>query len=128
MAELFYKASLDFNIAGKIIVTNTSLPFWTYFAPSASLAPGHNYPSNSSPFKVAIGALEGWADAFMRRVKFHKPADGRFSEQYARANGEVTGARDLTWSYASVITASMARAKLINNASYATDLANLGFV
>lgn len=128
MAELFYKATLDFNTAGKIVVTNTSLPFWTYFAPSAGLANGHNYPSHSSPFIAAIGALEGWADAFMRRVKFHKPADGRFAEEYDRKNGELRGAADLTWSYASIITASMARAKLMNDTTYATNLANLGFV
>jgi glucoamylase len=128
MAELFYKATLDFNTAGEIVVTNTSLPFWTYFAPSAALAVGHNYPSNSSPFIAAIGALEGWADAFMRRIKFHKPADDRFAEEYDRTDGEVRGAADLTWSYASIITASMARAKLMNDTTYVTNLADLGFV
>lgn len=127
MGELFYKASFDFNTAGQIVVTNTSLPFWTYFAPSAALAAGQTYPSNGSPYKTAIAALEGWADAFMRRVKFHTPADGRLGEEYDRAIGYARGAEDLTWSYASIITASMARAKLMNDTSYASGLADLGF-
>lgn len=127
MAELFYKATLDFNRAGEIAVTNTSLPFWTYFAPSAGLAADQKYPSNGSPFKAAVGALEGWAEAFMRRIKFHKPADGRFAEEYDRTSGEARGAEDLTWSYASIITASLARAELMNDTGYATGLANLGF-
>jgi glucoamylase len=128
MAELFYKATLDFNTAGEIVVTNTSSLFWNYFAPNAALGAGHSYPANSFHFKAAVGALEGWADAFMRRVKFHKPEDGRFTEEYDRKTGEVRGAADLTWSYASIITASMARARLMNDTSYATGLANLGFV
>lgn len=127
MAELLYKATLSFNTAGQIAVTNTSLPFWSYFAPSASLTAGQTYPSNGSAYKTAIGALEGWADAFMRRVKFHVPTDGRLAEEYDRATGFATGAKDLTWSYASVITAAMARAKARNDTAYASGLADLGF-
>lgn len=63
----------------------------------------------------------------MRRVKFHKPADGRLTEEYNRFDGDVTGAKDLTWSYAAVLNAAFARAKLMSDKSYNTDLANLGF-
>lgn len=127
MAELFYKASFDFNTAGEIVVTNTSLPFWSYFAPSAGFTAGQTYSSYGSPYKTALGALEGWADAFMRRVKFHTPTDGRLAEEYDRAIGYTRGAEDLTWSYASIITASLARAKLLNDSSYVSSLADLGF-
>ncbi|KAE9991814.1 hypothetical protein EG327_010916 [Venturia inaequalis] len=127
LAELLYKATHSFTNQSSIKVSNTSLPFWTYFAPSASLAAGTTYPSTSSPFKTAIGALEGWADAFMRRVKFHVPADGRLAEEYHRRDGVATGAEDLTWSYASVVTAAMARAVVRGDVGYARGLANLGF-
>ncbi|QDS68606.1 hypothetical protein FKW77_001152 [Venturia effusa] len=127
MAELFYKSCLDFNKAGQIVVTNTSLPFWAYFAPSAALAAGQTYPSSSSSYKAAIGALEGWADAFMRRIKYHTPLDGRLAEEYDRKIGYANGAENLTWSYAALITAAMARAKLMNSGGYTSALADLGF-
>lgn len=63
----------------------------------------------------------------MRRVKFHVPADGRLAEEYHRRDGIATGAEDLTWSYASVVTAAMARAVVRGDVGYARGLANLGF-
>lgn len=127
MAELFYLAALDFQTAGSLTVDDTSLAFWTYFAPGASVDSGQTYNSESASFGIAISALEGWADAFMRRIKFHTPTDMRLAEEYNRDTGNSTGALDLTWSYASLLTASFARAKLTNNTSYITDVANLGF-
>ena len=127
MAELFYLAAAEFQSNGNIAVTNTSLPFWQFFAPSASLAAGQTYVIDSAEFGAAISGLEGWADAFMRRVKYHEPADGRFAEEYNRDTGNNTGAQDLTWSYASILTAAFARAKLRNDDGYVTDVANSGF-
>jgi glucoamylase len=127
MGELFYRAAYDFQNIGTLSVTNTSLPFWTYFAPMAGLKAGSSYPSGSPTFVAAISALEGWADAFMRRVKFHAPADKRLAEEYDRNDGSNTGAKDLTWSYASVLNAAFARARLMNNTEYIVDLANMGF-
>jgi glucoamylase len=39
------------------------------------------------------------------RVTFHLDASGRMREQFSRHSGYQLGARDLTWSYASFITA-----------------------
>ncbi len=44
------------------------------------------------------------AQSFLERIKMHIDRDGRMSEQYSKANGYMLGARDLTWSYASVLT------------------------
>jgi glucoamylase len=127
MAELFYRAAYDFQTSGTLLVSNTTLPFWTYFAPAAGLTAGSSYTSGSSAFTAAITALEGWGDAFMRRVKYHSPSDMRLAEEYDRETGNNTGATDLTWSYASVLNAAFARARLMNDTAYITDLANLGF-
>jgi len=43
------------------------------------------------------------------RVKFHVDSDGQMSEQMNRWSGYLQGARDLTWSYASFLTALEAR-------------------
>ncbi|MHC4901956.1 MAG: glycoside hydrolase family 15 protein, partial [Planctomycetota bacterium] len=47
-------------------------------------------------------------DDFIRRTLAHATA-GSLSEQIHRDTGEMTGAPDLTWSYASLITALLHR-------------------
>ncbi|KIW07088.1 uncharacterized protein PV09_01972 [Verruconis gallopava] len=125
LAELLYRASAELQENGTLTVSNTSLPFWQYFAPAAGLAAGQTYSSNSQAFGTAIAAIEGWADAFVRRIKFHTPADKRLSEEYNRDDGFSTGALDLTWSYASLLTASFARADLRGDTGYIGAVADL---
>lgn len=127
MAQYIYSAVSEYNAAGCIEVTDTSLPFFTYYAPAAALTPGQ-YFAGSAGFKTTVSALEGWGDAFMRRIKFHTPADGHLSEEYNRNDGVPQGAGDLTWSYASLLTAAFARAELRGQAHFAANLADLGVV
>ncbi|KAF2664273.1 hypothetical protein BT63DRAFT_379173 [Microthyrium microscopicum] len=126
MAELFYRAASEINDAKTLTVTNTSLAFYNYFAPNANLTVTQ-YASSTANFVTAVASLEGWGDAFMRLIKFHGGQSGHLSEEYDRNTGYETGAADLTWSYASVLTAALARAELSGNSSYAGALANLGF-
>ena len=49
--------------------------------------------------------LQGLAEAQFNRVIRHLDAYGSMSEQFSRENGYERGARDLTWSYVSYITA-----------------------
>ncbi|KAI9692125.1 MAG: glycoside hydrolase 15 protein [Bathelium mastoideum] len=126
LAELFYRAANSYNTSGFIAVTNTSLPFWTYFAPNANATAGSSYSSPSTTYNALIGSLEGWADAFVRRIKYHTPAGGHLSEEFNRNTGIAQGAADLTWSYASLLTTAFARAELTGDSSYIRTLANLG--
>ncbi|KAF2104180.1 hypothetical protein NA57DRAFT_30202 [Rhizodiscina lignyota] len=126
MAELFYRAASDLQSAGQLTVSNTSLLFWTYFSPGANLSED-TYSSDSDGFKGAIAALQGWGDAFIRLIQYHGGDGGHLSEEYDRNSGVMVGAADLTWSYASVITAAFARAEQSGDDSYVQDLANLGF-
>lgn len=125
MAELFYRAISEYRAKGSVAVTNTSLPFFDYFAPSAEVAAGQTYKSNSTGFQTVISSLEGWGDAFMRRIKYHTPADGHLSEEFNRDTGVPEGAADLTWSYAALLTASFARAQVNNQNQYIRNLARL---
>jgi len=43
--------------------------------------------------------------SYLARSIFHSSRDGHMSEQFSRYNGYMTGAEDLTWSYASYLTA-----------------------
>jgi glucoamylase len=50
-------------------------------------------------------------DEFSKRVQYHSPADGSLSEQIDKTTGFMTSVENLTWSYASSITAAVARAQ-----------------
>ena len=74
-----------------------------------------------------VNALNGWGDAFIRTVSYYTPANGHLTEEINRDTGVPQGAIDLTWSYASVVTAGAARAAAMDNmeASWWTGLANI---
>nr|POE64151.1 glucoamylase [Quercus suber] len=126
MAQFLYGASAAYSDDGSITVTTTSASFFDYFAASAGLEAGQTYTRTSQEFADAISGLNGWGDAFMRTIKYYMPSDGRLAEEFNRHTGVPQGAADLTWSYASVLTAAMSRAVVKNQTSYVTDLANLG--
>lgn len=128
LAELFYRAANEVQTSGSLSVSNTSAVFWAYFAPSANLSAGSTYSSGSTQFEGAIAALEGWADAFVRRIQYHSAGDGgHLTEEFNRDTGYEQGAADLTWSYASLLTAAFARAQLQGDSGYVNGIAELGF-
>ena len=125
MAELLYRAASEYNTLGSVTVTNTSAPFFTYFAPTSGAVTGTAYKHNSKQFKAIISSLEGWGDAFLRRVKYNTSSDGHLAEEFNRDTGAPQGAADLTWSYASVLTAAFARSLVTGNGNYIKNLASL---
>ena len=125
IAELLYRANIQYNMDQQITVTAVSLPFWQYFAPQQKYKVGQSYNSHSNEFRNMIASLQGWGDAFMRRVKSQTPSDGSLTEEYDRTTGVPRGATDLTWSYAALLTASFARAMAMNQTDYIKNLANL---
>ena len=56
-----------------------------------------------APYKKS--ALHDLANAQFNRALYHLNSDGSMSEQFNRDRGQEQGARDLTWSYVSFITA-----------------------
>ena len=63
------------------------------------------YKKDSSEYLQLIQALRSKGDTFLSRVKFHVDGTGSMSEQINRDSGYMQGARDLTWSYASLLSA-----------------------
>ncbi|KAJ1565144.1 Glucoamylase, intracellular sporulation-specific [Nowakowskiella sp. JEL0078] len=49
------------------------------------------------------------ADAFLQRIRYHTLDDKNLSEQIDRISGNMRGAIELTWSHASLVTASWQR-------------------
>ncbi len=76
---------------------------------SLKLEPGAVIAQDSEEMKALSQALRKKGDGFMQRIRFHQNPDGSLSEQFHRDTGYMRAARELTWSYASFITASESR-------------------
>jgi glucoamylase len=62
--------------------------------------------------KLLQEGLLARGDLFMARLRLHTPVDGSMAEQFARKDGQPVSARDLTWSYASFLSALKSRKAL----------------
>ena len=106
VAEQLYDALTTWDKLGSLDVTSTSLAFFKQF--SSSITAG-TYASSSSEYATLTSAIRNWADGFLEVIADHTPADGSLTEQIDKSSGNPTSAADLTWSYASAITAFKAR-------------------
>ncbi|KAF8798899.1 glycoside hydrolase family 15 protein [Phlegmacium glaucopus] len=106
VAEQLYDALIVWNTQGSITVTSTSLAFFRQF--SSSITAG-TYSSSTPTFTSLIAAIKSFADGFLAINAKFTPSNGGLSEQYDKNNGTPLSAVDLTWSYASALTAFAAR-------------------
>lgn len=127
LAQYMWTASAEYSQLGSVTVTNTSKPFFDYFAPEAGVSVGQSYSSSEAQFQSVVNSLNGWGDAFIRTVKYYAPTSGHLAEEYHRNTGVPQGCPDLTWSYASILTAAIQRAVTKGDTNYLKSLANLGF-
>jgi glucoamylase len=94
------------NKQGSLNVTSLSLPFFRLFSPSITIG---SYSSSSSTFKSLVASIKSYADGFVAVVAQRTPSNGGLAEQFNRNDGTPLSAVDLTWSYASALTAFDAR-------------------
>ncbi|KAI9836596.1 MAG: hypothetical protein M1819_001228 [Sarea resinae] len=103
--------------AADVVINATALDFWQHFLPFA-----HTPTANTEylvipehDIKPTSSNLIRTADLFLSIVRAHADASytpdnhdrgGRLSEQFDRYTGFERGARDLTWSYASLLEAA----------------------
>ncbi|KAJ1301930.1 hypothetical protein OPQ81_000769 [Rhizoctonia solani] len=105
-AEQLYYATYTWLKVGKIQVTSLSLPFFQQIYPSAKVG---TYPVVSKDGLGILLAVRKYADQFVLINKQFLGPNGGLAEQFDRATGAPKSAVDLTWSYASAITAFDAR-------------------
>ncbi|KAL4999759.1 putative glycosyl hydrolase, family 15 [Aspergillus recurvatus] len=105
-AEQIYDAIYQWNKAGSISITSASLAFFQDIYSSAAVG---TYASGSSTFTAVIDAAKSYADGYLSIVEAHAMTNGSLSEQFDKASGTCLSARDLTWSYAALLTANMRR-------------------
>ncbi|KAK7045677.1 glycoside hydrolase 15 protein [Paramarasmius palmivorus] len=107
VAEQLYDSLYVWDQQKSLNVTATSLPFFQSFSSGITVG---TYPSTTSTYTTLTTAIKNYADGFVAVVAKYTPSDGSLAEQYTRANGTPISAKDLTWSYASALTAFGARA------------------
>jgi glucoamylase len=66
---------------------------------------GDVFNKTDARFGQILGAMIELGDGYLRRVQQHADKSGALSEQFDRNDGTPQSARDLTWSYAAVLTA-----------------------
>jgi glucoamylase len=112
VAEFLFKAALRFKTDGRITVTDVSKDLFRYFG-GAQVLDGQNFPltfeSGSEGFAVLVTGLLHGADEQLKRTAFHTDDNYKLDEQFNADTGFMMSAGDLTWSYASLVTASAAR-------------------
>jgi len=106
VAEQLYDALTVWKQQGSLEVTAISSSFFNRF--SADIAEG-TYAADSTEYAELTTAIKAFADGFISVVAKYTPEDGALAEQYDRNTGAPLSAEDLTWSYASFLTAFAAR-------------------
>ncbi|KAK2464204.1 hypothetical protein APHAL10511_003661 [Amanita phalloides] len=106
VAEQLYDSLIVWNMQGSITVTSISQAFFSTFI--SGISPG-TYPSGSLTFTTLMSSIKSFADSFAAIIAKYTPSGGGLSEQFNRNTGTPTSASDLTWSYASFLSANMAR-------------------
>ncbi|KAH8702377.1 putative glycosyl hydrolase, family 15 [Talaromyces proteolyticus] len=101
-AEQLYDALYQWDNIGSLAITSTSLPFFTDLVSTAAVG---NYSSSSATYESITSAVKTYADGFVSVVQKYTPSNGSLAEQFSRDDGTPLSARDLTWSYASFLTA-----------------------
>ncbi|KAK7028135.1 glycoside hydrolase 15 protein [Paramarasmius palmivorus] len=106
VAQQLYYALTTWKHQGFIEITSVSLPFFQQFSSSVDVG---NYPIHTDTYKTLVASIQSFADGFIEINARYTPSDGSLAEQFDEETGEPLSAKDLTWSYASAVTALEAR-------------------
>ena len=108
-AEQLYDALYVWGQQGTINVTEVSLAFFQDHQPSVAVG---SYTKGDGTYESLYNVIESYADGYVGITQTHTPAGGALAEQYDRNSGDALSAADLTWSYASLLTAAQARSAM----------------
>jgi glucoamylase len=110
-AEYYFVCANTWEKQGKIVLTNLNVPVFRALRAytGGALQPGTTLSAGDPRFTSIVQALRVAGDDMLRRVHFHSDSSGSISEQFNRYSGYMQSAANLTWSYASILTAFGAR-------------------
>lgn len=101
VAELHYRLAAEISSSGQIPLENLSAPFFAQSGIDEATTPA-----------AAADALVATGDAMVRAVVYHSE-NLELSEQFDGTTGYERSVRNLTWSYASYLSAMRARATAV---------------
>jgi len=110
MAEYYLRLRGELKARGELRITELSRPFFEAVV-REDLSRRSRVRLGDPTYESVLKALQERSDAFIRRAKFHTGEGGHQSEQFNRVHGQMQGARDLTWSYASFLSLRRIREK-----------------
>ncbi|KAL4893274.1 Six-hairpin glycosidase-like protein [Aspergillus ambiguus] len=109
-AEQLYDAIYQWQKIGSITITDISLAFFKDIYSAATVG---TYSSSSSTFTAIVNAVKTYADGYISVVQSHAMTNGSMAEQFSKYDGFSLSARDLTWSYAALLTANLRRNSIV---------------
>ncbi|KAJ5689840.1 hypothetical protein N7462_004232 [Penicillium macrosclerotiorum] len=109
-AEQLYDALYQWDNVGSLTIDSVSLAFFQDLYSSAATG---TYSSSSATYSTIVSAVKTYADGYMSVVEEYAMSNGSLSEQFSKSDGSQESARDLTWSYAALLTANMRRNSIV---------------
>ncbi len=101
-AEFYYRLAQDLERKSEIRITSVSRNF---FQGLISKREDYAiYKKGSKEYFETLKAIRRKGDDFLKRVKYHVDGNGSIAEQINLESGYMQGARDLTWSYAAILS------------------------
>jgi glucoamylase len=105
-AEIYYRTYLHAKDISAIEINDMNLPFYRSLLGEASiLKTGMKFKPSDSLYGKIMSQLLIEGDKMLGRTFYHRDEHGSLSEQMNRFSGYMQGARDLTWSHASFLSA-----------------------
>ncbi|KAF9240108.1 CAZyme family GH15 and CBM20 [Penicillium roqueforti] len=109
-AEQLYDAIYTWNRIGSLTITSVSLGFFQDLYSSAATG---TYSSSSDTYTSILSAVTAYADGYLSNVEQYAASNGSLFEQFSKSDGSQLSARDLTWSYAALLTANDRRNAIV---------------
>lgn len=108
VAQVLYSAVVEFTRRQKFIITKQNLDFFKMVNPEVEQL-GEFIMQDDRLFNETVRWMFEHADGYMEIIRRYVSPDGKqvgnMAEQFDPATGRQLGARDLTWSYGSFMTA-----------------------
>lgn len=108
VAEVLYVVQAHYAASSWLPIDAYSLPFYQLLVPTITTG---TYARGSKEYDLLLRGLLRMADGYLEVAGRYAAKDDKMSEQINRYSSQMRGARELSWSYASFLSAWAARRK-----------------
>jgi glucoamylase len=108
-AEFHYRLARELERRGSFALTERNIAFFSGLLPAQEVRAGARIRMDGPSGRALSKGLLAKGDRFMATLRLYAGSEGELSEQFDRAAGVPVSAYDLSWSYASFLSAADAR-------------------